>query len=73
MWMTLTVDPALVREPQLLSRLYLDELRTLATQNAVDPDDTSDEPTGGPGQASTHEGDAQGSAQGATRDARELV
>ena len=68
MWMTLTVDPALVREPQLLSRLYLDELRTLATQNAVDPDDTSDEPTG-----YQPPGEAKGAAEGVKPDPRELV
>ena len=42
MWMTLTVDPEAVKEPTLLSTLYLDELRQLAIANGVDPDDGSE-------------------------------
>ena len=41
MWMSLTVDPDAVKEPERLAALYLAELRALAQQHGVDPDDTS--------------------------------
>ena len=41
MWMSITFDPNSITEPEMLSELYLDELRVLALANGVDPTDTS--------------------------------